>query len=105
MTSSGQVSFDVLNIDYAAEADRIGVRLLPAIEMDAEWPNELHILGLDIDIHEARLTSALAAAMTRRCERNDEIVSRLLRAGYDIRPYLTGEAELRGICLTSRAIR
>lgn len=80
--------------EAAAEAERAGVRLLPAIEMDAEWPNELHILGLDIDIHEAGLTSALATAMTRRYERNDEIVSRLLRAGYDIRPYLTGEAEV-----------
>ncbi len=32
MTSSGQVSFDVLNIDYAAEADRIGAVIRGALK-------------------------------------------------------------------------
>lgn len=80
--------------EAAAEAERAGVLLLPAIEMDAEWPYELHILGLDIDTREPRFTSALARALTRRSERNEEIVARLLRAGCDIRPYLDGDIEV-----------
>ena len=71
-----------------AEAERIGIRLLPAIEMDAEWPHEMHILGLDIDIREAQLTEALTLALQRRGARNKMIVEKLFQAGYDVRPYL-----------------
>ena len=70
-----------------AEAERLGVRLLPALEMDSEWPHELHILGMDIDIEEPRLKTALQTALVRRNDRNAVIVERLLNAGYDIRPY------------------
>lgn len=79
--------------EASAEAERIGMRLLPSIEMDAEWPHELHILGLDIDVNEASLCEALETARRRRGERNREIVERLLRAGYDIRPQLKGEID------------
>ncbi len=74
-----------------SEADKIGVRLLPAIEMDAEWPHELHILGLDIDINDKKLTDALETALKRRSLRNQVITEQLLEAGYDIRPFLGGE--------------
>jgi predicted metal-dependent phosphoesterase TrpH len=74
-----------------AEAERAGVRVLPSIEMDAEWPHELHILGLDIDIFEPRLQAALATALKRRGERNAVIAERLLHAGFDITPYLGDE--------------
>ena len=60
-----------------AEAKRIGVRLLPAIEMDAEWPHEMHILGQDVDITEPRFQRALEVALTRRGVRNTEIAERL----------------------------
>lgn len=79
--------------EAAAEAESMGIRLLPAIEMDAEWPSELHILGLDIDLSEPRLTAALSTALTRRGERNEEIADRLLTAGYDIRPHLSGDVD------------
>ena len=46
-----------------AEAQRIGIRLLPAIEMDAEWSHEMHILGLDIDTEEPRMKQALETAL------------------------------------------
>ncbi|NLI54697.1 MAG: PHP domain-containing protein [Clostridiales bacterium] len=75
----------------AEEAQRLGVRFLPAIEMDAEWPHEMHILGLDIDITEPTLKTALEAAIRRRGERNEEIVVRLANAGYDIRPHIRGD--------------
>lgn len=74
-----------------AEAERIGIRLLPAIEMDAEWPHEMHILGLDIDIEEPGLCAALETALVRRGIRNGEIAARLKRIGCDIEPYLGEE--------------
>lgn len=73
------------------EAGRIGLRLLPAIEMDAEWPHEMHILGLDIDIEEKRMHDALVLALSRRGRRNEEISARLRAAGCDITAYLPRE--------------
>ena len=83
---------NVLGVPEAlAEAERIGVRLLPSIEMDAEWPHEMHILGLDIDITEPRMKEVLAVALRRRGERNAVIVEKLLQIGCDIRGTLSGE--------------
>lgn len=83
---------NVLGVPEAmAEALQIGVRFLPSIEMDAEWPHEMHILGLDIDTQEPRMKEALVVALKRRGERNLEIVSRLKNIGCDISAYLTGE--------------
>ena len=59
--------------------------------MDAEWPHEMHILGLDIDVNEPRMKSALTTALKRRGERNAVIVERLLQIGCDIRGTLGGE--------------
>lgn len=72
-------------------AENSGIRLLPSIEMDAEWPHEMHILGLDIDLDEPRMKDALAVAFRRRGARNREIVERLIRIGCDVRPYLEGD--------------
>lgn len=76
---------NVLGVPEAlAEAEQANVRLLPSIEMDAEWPHEMHILGLDIDIDEPRMKEALVLALKRRGERNREIADRLLKIGFDI---------------------
>lgn len=72
-------------------AENSGIRLLPSIEMDAEWPHEMHILGLDIDLDEPRMKDALAVAFRRRGARNREIVERLIRIGCDVRPYCEGD--------------
>lgn len=83
---------NVLGVPEAMkEAAGIGVRFLPSIEMDAEWPHEMHILGLDIDTQEPKMQEALAVALRRRGERNREIVSRLINIGCDIRNDLQGE--------------
>lgn len=83
---------NVLGVPEAmAEAEQLGVRFLPSIEMDAEWPHEMHILGLDFDITEPRMQEALVVALKRRGERNQEIVRRLQAIGCDITPYLQGE--------------
>ena len=74
-----------------AEAERIGVRLLPAIEMDAEWPHEMHILGLDIDTEEPQMKQALEMALIRRGKRNAEIAARLKEIGCDISAFLPRE--------------
>ncbi len=68
--------------------ERLGVRVLPAIEMDTEWPHEMHILGLDIDRYEPRLVAALETAQQRRSIRNAGIVDRLKQANMDILPHL-----------------
>ena len=71
-----------------AQGQRCGVTVLPALEMDTEWPSEMHILGLDIDPNDPALCGALAVARARRTARNEEICRRLDAAGFGIRPYL-----------------
>ncbi|MEA4914011.1 MAG: PHP domain-containing protein [Christensenella sp.] len=83
---------NVLGIPEAlVAAEEVGVRLLPSIEMDAEWPHEMHILGLDFDINEQRMKAALVTALRRRGERNAVIVEKLRQIGCDIRGSLVGE--------------
>ncbi len=65
-----------------------GVAVLPAIEMDTEWPSEMHILGLAVDTGSEALLRALQTAGQRRVERNQVILDKLRVAGYDIAPYL-----------------
>lgn len=85
----------VTGVAEALEAGTmLGIRVLPAIEMDCEWPHELHILGLDVDPREAGLSAALETARKRRLIRNEEIVRRLKTAGMDIRPYLTRKTDV-----------
>ncbi|HWP21871.1 MAG TPA: PHP domain-containing protein [Candidatus Cryosericum sp.] len=79
----------VTGVTEALEAGkRFGVRVLPALEMDTEWPHELHILGLDVDTGEPGLQAALQTARERRAGRNEEIERRLREAGADIDPFL-----------------
>ncbi|HWQ06658.1 MAG TPA: PHP domain-containing protein [Feifaniaceae bacterium] len=77
-----------------AAGKRLGVRVLPALEMDCEWPHELHILGLDVDIDESGLRSALETARKRRVIRNNEIIRRLKLAGIEIELYLNREVDV-----------
>jgi predicted metal-dependent phosphoesterase TrpH len=73
---------------------RVGVRVLPSIEMDTEWPHELHILGLDLDVCEANLQNALETARRRRVARNAEILRRLEAAGYDAARHMSRKVEV-----------
>ena len=85
----------VTGVAEALEAGaKLGIRVLPAIEMDCEWPHELHILGLDVDPQEAGLSAALETARKRRLTRNEEIVRRLKASGMDIQPYLTRKTDV-----------
>jgi len=71
-----------------AEADRLGVSLLPAVEMGTEFSEELHILGYDIDIQHAPLLAALDRADRDRSERNERMMDKLAALGMDVRPHM-----------------
>lgn len=63
-------------------AHRQGLRLLPGIELSADWNGStLHVLGLGIDAANPVLTTGLAVQRAARIARTDEIASRLDRAG------------------------
>ena len=76
------------NIGGVAEAmeagQRIGLPVLPAVEMDNEWRHELHIIGLDIDPENPTLLKCLAIARERREKRNRIIYGKLRDAGYEV---------------------
>lgn len=70
----------------AGRALKIGV--LPAIEIDAQFDTELHILGYGIDIENPGIKAYEAEAAARRVKRNGEIVNKLEAAGFYITPFL-----------------
>lgn len=77
---------NIMGVAEAVEAGkREGISVLPAVEMDNEWPHELHILGLDIDPCNPTLLRALEIARERRERRNRIIYDLLKEAGYDVR--------------------
>ncbi|MCL2695838.1 MAG: PHP domain-containing protein [Clostridiales bacterium] len=60
-----------------AEGKKLGVNVLPAVEMDNEWLHELHILGLGVDIHHPAFLRNLETARQRREKRNQIIFQKL----------------------------
>lgn len=76
-------------VEEAMEAgERLGIRVIPAIEFDTEYQSELHMLGYNVDIHNEELLGVVRRAADRRIERNREIFRRMREAGYDIEPHL-----------------
>lgn len=76
------------NIGGVAEAvetgKRIGLPVLPAVEMDNEWRHELHIIGLDIDPLNPTILKCLEIARERRQKRNEIIYSKLKTVGLEV---------------------
>ena len=76
------------NIGGVAEAveagKRIGLPVLPAVEMDNEWRHELHIIGLDIEPENPTLNQCLEIARQRREKRSRTIYGKLKEAGYPV---------------------
>ncbi|MDD3921323.1 MAG: PHP domain-containing protein [Eubacteriales bacterium] len=70
------------------EAKQCGVILLPSVEMDAEWPTELHILGIDIDANDQGLLAALQKLQEARSRRNERILQKLADIGCDVRGHM-----------------
>jgi len=77
--------------EAVAEGKKLGVTVLPAVELDNEWREELHILGLDVDPDAPGLCLALETARQRRLRRNAKIYQKLRDAGYHIEDFLPPE--------------
>jgi predicted metal-dependent phosphoesterase TrpH len=73
--------------EAAAEADRLGLRFLPGIEISAVSPvtdGTLHILGYGIDPRNAVLQQMTRDLLDARDNRNPRIIARLRELGIDI---------------------
>ncbi len=79
----------VSGVGEALKAGRaLKIDVLPAIEIDAQFETELHILGYGIDIENPGIKAHEAEAAARRVKRNGEIVKKLEKAGFHITPYI-----------------
>jgi 3',5'-nucleoside bisphosphate phosphatase len=70
--------------EAAATAERLGIELVPAIEMSCvhEYAEDLHICGYWVDLEE--IGPACERAQRERRERAGEIVENLRREGFDL---------------------
>ncbi len=64
--------------------EKLGVRVIPGVELNATFPTELHILGYGIDYTHPRLTEVIRYALTVRQKRMEEICRRLRDQGFPI---------------------
>lgn len=69
-------------------AEESGLTFLPGVEIDTEFPETLHLLGLDFDPENAKLRETLQAVGDRRKERNEIMLQKLAALGCDVRPWL-----------------
>ncbi len=67
-----------------AEGERLGVEVIPAVELSAQSDTELHILGYFIDIQNKRLNEAMAYALQVRDQRQEETCRKLNEQGFSI---------------------
>ena len=67
-----------------AEGERLGVEVIPAVELSAQSDTELHILGYFIDIKNKRLNDAMAYALQVRDQRQEDTCRKLNEQGFQI---------------------
>lgn len=67
-----------------AEGARLGIEVIPAVELSAQSDTELHILGYFIDIQNKRLNEAMAYALEVRDQRQEETCRKLNEQGFQI---------------------
>ena len=70
--------------EAVAEGERIGIEVIPAIELSAESDTETHILGYFIDITNEVLLEKLKYVRQVRIEREEEICEKLRGLGFDV---------------------
>ena len=70
--------------EAAAEGEKIGVEVIPAIEFSVQSKTETHILGYFIDIQNPDLLKTLKEVVDLRIERNYVTCQRLNELGFDI---------------------
>ena len=79
-------------LDEALRAgEALGLEVIPGIELSADYPREMHILGLFIDAHSPALTEAMESLQEFRAVRNQKMIDNLSRQGFS----LTAEDVLR----------
>lgn len=68
--------------EAAAEAQRIGVRFVPGVEISVSWGGEtIHVVGLGIDRANAALVDGVTRTRSGREERARQMAAQLERAG------------------------
>ena len=70
--------------EAVAEGEKIGIEVIPAIELSAESDTETHILGYFIDINNEVLLEKLKYVRQVRIEREEEICGKLRDLGFDV---------------------
>lgn len=66
------------------EGEKIGIEVIPAIELSAQSDTELHVLGYYIDIYNKKLLDCLAFARKVREERQTETCIKLNKLGFRV---------------------
>ncbi|MDO5736556.1 MAG: PHP domain-containing protein [Propionibacteriaceae bacterium] len=85
-------------LEAAAAGKRVGVRVVPGVEMSTEVDGtSVHLLGYGCDVHNAPLAKELAALREARSRRLPEMCDKLAELGMDI----TGD----DIAATARSAR
>ena len=73
----------------AVQAGRdIGVNVIPGMEIDAEFPSELHILALEIDPDHPDILRYEQWRKGEREDRNSRILAKLKAMGIDAEPFM-----------------
>lgn len=72
----------------------IGTGFLPGIEMDAEFPEKLHILGIGIDVENKALHSVLCDVRERRTRRNELILRKLENMNMPVRERMYSDSDV-----------
>ena len=67
---------------------KIGVKVIPAMEIDAEFTSELHILAYGIDPEHPDILRYEKWRKAERDDRNSRILAKLKAMGIDAEPYL-----------------
>lgn len=69
-------------------AEALDIPFLAGIEMEAEYADQLHILGLGVDPDSPMLAGLIGLQAERRCERNRRVLELLKADGMDVEPFL-----------------
>jgi predicted metal-dependent phosphoesterase TrpH len=79
-----------------------GCRIVPGVELSTTWRKlAIHVVGLNIDLHDATLLAGIGRQQQARSERAQLIAARLGKLG--LHDTLTGAAQLAGSAGVSRA--
>ena len=66
------------------EGEKIGLEIVPGVEMSAQFDTETHILGYDIDIKNEGFLNAMEEVRKARYERNLITAENLNKMGFDV---------------------